>query len=610
LVAVDASTSSVKGFEQPSVRPGDIGKLRNLYSDGGRGRLHAGVGLLDGSGGETRYSAFDLRKATDEEVAAFRPKFKDARLVQTGGASPGDKVVIVANAKASDAKVGEQGTFLGEGENGMLYVDMPDGKRQSYCYGDIRKIVKGAVREEKEDVEKRVAMRKALTGQSGRTGGAFEGDYVIVTPFARNQNGPVKPGEIGRLVDTDGGGGDARLLVMPLYNGGTKGLYYNGDIRRATFEDAKAVLKTTRLEAYTKENLRVFLICSLVKDVDKISELLDSNGTGLASLKNMTPEQRDDELAQLNVPVGARRKLEMTLVMAAQEIALAKLAGTQFKRLADKARFFPLAQKVVEAAAEAEAEAAADAAAVQAAAAEAAAAEATAAEQAKKGSSSKKLLSFMSRGSSRKVTEKRSNDSSSTLLYAYDADDLRGFLQAIDVSLVEYADVLEEHKLALDLLKSLTENQLEIDLRESGLPIGVRRKLALALKDAAKKSKKGPFSCMSSPKSKGASGDSSRNTISAPSTTTTRSTSASTSSDSSSTTSPSSANESDDNASRSKSDSKFNDGNTTTSKNSGNTSRNSSGDGSDRNGSDQKGSESKKKSGRGSSKQAGSVVRT
>ena len=292
--------------------------------------------------------------------------------------------------------------------------------------------------------------------------------------------------------------------------------YYNGDVRRATFEDAKVVLKAVRVGAYTKDDLRVFLICSLVKEVDTISKLLYDNDMGLASLKTLTSEQREDKLADLYVPVGVRRKLEKALTMAAHEVTLAKLAGTNFKnKLPKKARFMKLAEKVVEAAREAEVAREAEAAAVAAAATAvaAAAAEAAAAEEAKKkrGRASR-LLSCMSTGGSQKGTV--ISDESARQQSAHDADDatdmtntvdeLRTFLATLDETLAEHAEVLDSQDITRKLLESLPLDELEADLTESGLSIGARRTLILALREkAAEKNRmtRGLLSYVCSPKS-------------------------------------------------------------------------------------------------------------
>jgi hypothetical protein len=206
--------------------------------------------------------------------------------------------------------------------------------------GDIRKATKAELAKEKERNTKWASNRQNLISKFGRTGGALVGDYVMITPFASRQEGILKPGEIGKLVDANAScrvGQKASLIVVPLVPYSLVGLnsrgddnrYFDGDIRRATFEDAIAVFEAVRQKAYSENNLKVFLICSLVKDVDGTYALLE--GKHPASLAFHMSDQH-------SVPVGVRRKIEKTLDLAAKERALQTIRRSPFgkKRLLNR----------------------------------------------------------------------------------------------------------------------------------------------------------------------------------------------------------------------------------------------------------------------------------
>ena len=345
-------------------------------------------------------------------------------------------------------------------------------------------------KDEVAEEKRRDQMRQNCIGMFGRTGGALIGDYVMITPFARQRAGILKPWEIGKLIDANVPrkvGQEASLYVVPLaqvvvpdFRTETSFLYFDGDVRRATFEDAEVVFETVRLKAYTENDLKVLLFCSLVKDIESIYPillqvefvektrqlLLNRKGkrpTPLATfnMARSTEQLEAEQLKQHLVPVGVWRKLEKTLELAAKEHALQTLRNS------------PFYQKLK----------VSDTTVV----------EHPTADKTQRGNPSIRNRSILL--SSR--TDKPTNSNMSARKQAYDAGDLRNFIRTLDESLVKYADVLESHELTLDLLKALSAEQIEADLRESGLPVGARRKLALALDDAVPRGKAGIFNCMS-----------------------------------------------------------------------------------------------------------------
>ena len=498
---------------------GGVGKLQR--------DLHANkVFEVQGASGYLYLLEGDIRKATDAEAEEeriheeARTQFNENRNARvkesgrTGGASVGDLVYVFPNRfRSADA--------MPTGGVGKLQTDDQDsnpfrveGVSGWLLEGDIRKATDAEIAAMKADASRKPATkfdlakekernakwdadRENLISKFGRTGGALVGDYVMITPFARQRDGILMPGEIGKLIDSNAprreGHHEKSLHAKPLAHytlharSGKSPVYCDGDIRRATFEDAIVVFKAVRQKAYEEDNLLVFLICSLVKDVDGTYALL--KGKSLASLA-------DDIREQNSVPVGARRKLEKTLELVSREIALQKLQGARkmvaLGRWSGVRKMVALKPKADDAAVVVE-QPTTDASASNTEEKQ------TGASITKKRKSSARMLSFMS--SSSRTTDQSTTFNESAREQAYDANDLRGFIGAVDESLVKYADVLDSHELTLDLLKTLSVEQLEAVLRESELPVGVRLKLASALDDAAPKGKTGLFSCMSSPKS-------------------------------------------------------------------------------------------------------------
>merc|ERR1719473_748141 len=81
-----------------------------------------------------------------------------------------------------------------------------------------------------------------VSAAASRTGGATIGDLVMVLPSAREREGCVRPGEVGKFVKDDR---DHQPFKVEKLDASTSSYYYEGDMRKATDAEIAASRSST-----------------------------------------------------------------------------------------------------------------------------------------------------------------------------------------------------------------------------------------------------------------------------------------------------------------------------------------------------------------------------